>query len=212
MDLQQVGNIGCGVVHLGAGERPGQPVGEAVSLRQLESELAFMQRSQGRRGHPHEAGSQLRVEQVPRHGSADSVEYLQILTGGVHDHQQIGLNKIGKCCQVQLQRVQQDKATLPGDLYQGHPGEVGLLAMKLRIDRYAFLPGEGPDQIAELRLIGDQAVRRIGPPVQAGLPDSVGRPASTQAVVPPATLTASRPSALRNSAAALLRPPFAQIT
>ena len=146
------------------------------------------------------------------HGPTHPVEDLEVLAGSVHHDEQIRLHQPGEGRQVQFKGIDEGEAALPGHLDQGDPGEVGLLTVELGVDRYACPVREGRDQVVELRLVRQWAESRIGSPVQAGLPESVGRSASTHAVVPPVTLTASRPSVMRNSAASRLRPPLAQIT
>ena len=90
-------------------------------------------------------------KQVQRHGPADPVEHLEVLTSGMHHHQEVRPDEARQGRQVQFQGIHQDQATLPCDLDQGDPREIGLLAVELGVNRYALLSCEGSDQIIELR-------------------------------------------------------------
>ena len=143
---------------------------------------------------------------------ANPIEHLKVLACGVHDQYHVRLQEVGQRGKVYLQRVDQDQALLPGHLYQGHLWEVSLLAVEFGIHSDPRLCSQDLQEVGEVVLARDQAVLGGGPPVQADSPASVGKSASTQAVVPPNTFTASRPCPRRNSAAARLRPPRAQMT
>ena len=92
MDLEQAIDVGCGVVELGLSERSVEPVGEPVRLRQLHAELALVQRGEGGRRHPEEAGRDLCVEEPLRHGARGELEYFEVLRGRMEDGEGIALH------------------------------------------------------------------------------------------------------------------------
>ena len=81
------GDVGGGVVALLVGQRPPQPVGEAVALRRGDLQLGPQQRHQRRRAVAEEPGGQLGVVDVRRHRAAGVGEHVEVLLGGVqHGH------------------------------------------------------------------------------------------------------------------------------
>jgi hypothetical protein len=142
----------------------------------------------------------------------------------VHDEEHVGGQHGGECPEVHSEGIDQGQAVTPGHLQQRHLRVVGALAVELGVDGDAALLEQDADEVDQLRLCLDRCrCRSIGAaddpsgPASSSasqLPDppDTGKPAATQASVPPATFTASIPRTLRNSAAARLRPPLAQMT
>ncbi|CAB5025019.1 unannotated protein [freshwater metagenome] len=153
------------------------------------------------------------VEQPSGQGVAGQVEHFEVLGGGVHDGEAIAREHLGQRLERHGQRIDECDAALPGNLYEGHLRVVGALAMELGIDGVARLVEEFGDQIVECRGGGDDAVLGHCVPAQpASVPETNGKPAASQALVPPAMFTASTPLLRRNVDAVRLRPPAAQIT
>ena len=134
-DLEQVGDVGRGVLELARLERPAQPVGEPVGLGQPQAELALVQRGQRRRGHAEEAGGDLGVEQALRDGAAGEVEDLEVLVGGVQHRERVAVEDLGERREVDRERVDQDQAAVPGELHQRDLRVVGALAVELGVER-----------------------------------------------------------------------------
>jgi hypothetical protein len=92
VDLEQVGDVGCGVVELGPAERAFEPVGEPVALGEGDAELPFVEGGERGGREPEEPRRDLGVEEPSGHGSAGELEHLQVLGGGVEDGQRLRLH------------------------------------------------------------------------------------------------------------------------
>src|SRR5690606_28995966 len=142
------------------------------------------------------------------------VQDLEVLAGGVHHHETGSFEDRPQRGEVDRQGVDQHEAVGPGDLHQGQLRIVGALPVELRVDREPGLVDQLVDDRTPRPLVVDEVRRGLGhvPPAQPGSrPVTVGWPASTQASVPPATLTASTPWARRCSATRRLRAPERQM-
>jgi hypothetical protein len=90
--------------------------------------------------------------------------------------------------------VDQGDAAGPGDLQQGQLGEVGAFSVELGVEGVGVRRCGGFDDGGEAGFVVDPAElgrRRLA--AYGSIPVAVGWPASIQAPVPPATLTASMP-------------------
>lgn len=206
VELDQVGDVGGGVLELTVGERSAQPVTQAVGLGEADPQLAGQQGGQRGGGRAEEAGGDLGVEEAPGHGGAGGVEHLEVLAGGVHHGQAGALEQWPQPGDVDLEGVDEGDLVVPGQLDQGQLGEVRALAVELGVEGPDLDGEELLDESGQVPVVGDDRRRRRG---QEGAgPESTGRPASIQARVPPATLTASTPVAQpgRGVVAAVARP------
>ena len=181
------------------GERPGQPVGQPIGLRQPEAQLPLHQARQTHAAVAHEPGRHLRVEQAPGQGAAHPGEDLEVLAGGVHEAHAITVEHRGERRDVDDGGVDYRRAARPGELQQRQPGVVGPLPVELRVEAVGIGRGEVREHLAEPRVGVDPGVSGRtswdAQPLEASLPvRSIGSPTSIQARVPPATLTASMPS------------------
>ena len=88
--LEQVLDVGGGVLHLVVGQRPAQPVGEPIALGRRHTDLALQQRHQRRRAVAGEPGGDLRVEHPRRDRPGGVGQHVEVLLGGVDDAQRVG--------------------------------------------------------------------------------------------------------------------------
>ena len=200
MQLVEVGDVRSGVGDGVGGERPSEPVGQAIGLRQLHTQLALHQSRQPDAAVPDEPGGDLGVEQPRGQGAADPGEDLEVLARRVHDAQARAGEDLGQRGDVDLERVDHGDASGPRELQQGQTGVVGALAMELGVEAVDVGRGQRVDQLGEARVRVDPDVLGDGAGAHSVVvplpgPPSVGYPASIQASVPPATLMASMPFA-----------------
>ena len=130
----------------------------------------------------------------------------------MHHDQHLGVQHRPEGAHVHIERVYESNPRRPAHLYEGYFRKVGALPVELRVDGQPRLPSDLRQEGLETLLGVDQTVLGGRGRTQTGSPESTVFPASSQAVVPPTTLTASVPSSRRSPAATRLRPPFAQIT
>ena len=148
------------------GERALAPVGEPVALRQVDVEDPVGQRGERRGGEAEEPGRHLGVEQVLGHAAARPVEDLEVLAGGVGDHERRGLEDRAERPDVDGHRVDQRDAALPRHLEQRELGPVGALAVELGVE--AELPR------LDERLLPARAGRRVSSTQWDGAGDGRG--------------------------------------
>ena len=121
-------------------------------------------------------------------------QHVEVLLGGVEHGLSVRLEQAPQHGHVDRQRVDQDELVVPAELHQRQRREVGALPMELGVDRICRLGHEGVDDVVEIVLTIDPAVRsfeRRGGGHAA--PDTYSRPDMSHAKVPPATLTTSMP-------------------
>ena len=136
-------------------------------------------------------------------------EHVEILLGGVEHRQGVRLEQAPERRHVDGERVdQRDLAVTPAELHQCEGRKVGAFPMEFGVDRVPLLGEHRVDDLTQAGVVVDPPVVELG----RHAPASTGRPESTQASVPPATFTTSRPWAATNSHARILRAPDRQIT
>lgn len=132
--LEEVLDVGGCIDALVGTQGTPKPVGQAITLGEVNSQQPFGQRRQRRQGMGNEPRRQLGIEELARQHTAGQVQHLQVLGGGVHHHQR----RTRKCSrerrQIHRQGVHQHALITPGHLQERQLGEVGLLAVELRID------------------------------------------------------------------------------
>jgi hypothetical protein len=97
---------------------------------------------------------------------------------------------------VDRQWIDDNDVVATGELQQGQLGVVRALAVELGVESVGVGSDRRLDEGVEVALVVDPAkTGRIGWSRYGSIPVVVGSPASIQAVVPPATLTASMPCA-----------------
>ena len=209
LQFEQMGDIDRRVLALRFRQRPPQPVGEAVTLRRVDSEFAVQDRNQRRRPIPQETTGDLRIEEPSRNGPDGVREHVEILLGSVKDSLDISIEQPPHRFDIDSKWIDQHQFVAPTELHQRQRWEVGPLAVELGIDRVARLEQQRIDDGIELGLLVDPAMRKRN---THAAPVATLRPDITHADVPPATLIASIPFPARNSHARMLRPPDLQIT
>ena len=117
---KQVGDVGRGVRALIVGERPAQPIGETVALRQTDTEF-------GRQEVPQATGVECPRKPAAswvsnnRAGTAPHarVQHFEILLGGVHNRESRALEHGAQRTDVDRERIDQSQARRPRDLQRG---------------------------------------------------------------------------------------------
>ena len=141
-----------------------------------------------------EPGGDLGVDQVPGHDAARPLEDLEVLAGRVHDARRLAVEQAPQRGDVDDERVDEHDLVPGGQLQEGELRVVGALAVELGVERVGIDARRLVDEGGELSLGVDPAEAGFrGPGRYGSIPVDTGSPASTHAVVPPATFTASMP-------------------
>ena len=131
----------------------------------------------------------------------------QVLSSGVHDDKHLAVEHGAQAGEIDLEGVDQVEATGPRNLDQGGPREIRAFPVEFGVDGDPLLALQVDQQGVQGRLVVDQpvfdpsAAARRGPRAARTTsqratplgPESWGKPPTTQASVPPNTLTASMP-------------------
>ena len=150
----QVGDIGQRVVELLIAQRPVRPVGKAHGL--VDARLGELRHqglvTDGIAEAAHHGGD-LRVEQRRRHGAAQAVEDLDVLTRRVEDLENLRIGheaEEGGEIQTFRQRVDDGSVVGPGELHQAElrpvgpdPHELGIDGDVIGFGQALAKPGEG---------------------------------------------------------------------
>ena len=152
--VDQVVHVGGRVGELRVRQRSDLPLGEAVPPGHLAPEVGLGEGAEAGRAVPGKTGGDLGVEQAARSSAAGTFQDLQVLIGGVGDHDPWATEHVAQSGHVDGQGVDErhlDRfagAVGPGQLEQGQRGPVGALPVELGIQGVSVgLAGRGLDQI-----------------------------------------------------------------
>ena len=161
--VEQVGDVGGGVLELGLREGSPRPVGIPLGLGHPDVQHPKQQRAQALAGpQPDEAGDQLGVEQGGRPDVESQREQREVRAGGVHHDFDGGVREQrGDVVQrAALDRVDEGDLVGGGHLGQAGDGRIGALPQELDIKGHAPVVAHPPGEVGDL--VGrDEDVRPI---------------------------------------------------
>ena len=160
VECPQVGDIRGGIDELPVGQRPAQPVGEAIGLRRPDAELALEERGQRGARVTEEPRGELGVEHPARRGAGGVFEHLEVLASGMQDRQGVGLEHGAHRRRIDGERVDEVDDVIDLDLDQRQLREIRAFAVELGVDRVRVGRADLLDERGECRGGGDQVVGR----------------------------------------------------